>query len=53
VQTAEPKATEYRWQTLADPKPGNHFYFVRVTQTDGQMMWSAPVWVTTVAVPAQ
>ncbi len=53
VQTAEPKATEYRWQTLADPKPGNHFYFVRVTQTDGQMMWSAPVWVTTATVPAQ
>ena len=26
--------------------PGEHFYYVRVTQEDGNMLWSAPVWVS-------
>jgi hypothetical protein len=28
------------------PTPGEHFYYARVTQEDGNMLWSAPVWVT-------
>ncbi|WP_229259631.1 CehA/McbA family metallohydrolase [Duganella aceris] len=28
------------------PKPGEHFYYARVTQDDGKMLWSAPIWVT-------
>jgi hypothetical protein len=28
------------------PLPGEHFYYARVTQDDGKMLWSAPVWVT-------
>ena len=28
------------------PAPGEHFYYARVTQEDGNMLWSAPVWVT-------
>lgn len=28
------------------PKPGEHFFYARVTQDDGKMLWSAPVWVT-------
>jgi hypothetical protein len=28
------------------PKPGEHFYYARVTQDDGKMLWSAPVWVS-------
>ncbi|HEX8605417.1 MAG TPA: CehA/McbA family metallohydrolase [Pseudoduganella sp.] len=31
--------------TLA-PAPGEHYYYVRVTQDDGSLLWSAPVWVT-------
>ena len=31
------------------PTPGEHFYYVRVTQDDGNMLWSAPVWVTQLA----
>ena len=32
----------------SDPKPaaGTHYYYVRVTQQDGQMAWSSPMWVT-------
>ena len=32
--------------TTITPAPGEHFYYARVTQEDGNMLWSAPVWVT-------
>jgi hypothetical protein len=32
------------------PAPGAHFYYVRLTQADGNMLWSAPVWVDQVAL---
>ena len=35
--------------TTITPAPGEHFYYVRVTQDDGNMLWSAPVWVTQLA----
>ena len=28
------------------PQAGTHFYYARVTQDDGNVLWSAPVWVT-------
>ena len=28
------------------PAPGRHFFYARVTQEDGNVLWSAPVWVT-------
>ena len=28
------------------PAPGEHFYYARVTQDDGNILWSAPIWVT-------
>jgi hypothetical protein len=31
------------------PLPGEHFYYARVTQDDGKMLWSAPIWVTQLA----
>ncbi|MGK5029702.1 CehA/McbA family metallohydrolase [Janthinobacterium sp. MDT1-19] len=27
------------------PAPGPHFYYARLTQDDGNVVWSAPVWV--------
>jgi hypothetical protein len=35
--------------TTITPAAGEHFYYVRVTQEDGNMLWSAPVWVTQLA----
>jgi hypothetical protein len=32
--------------TTITPAPGEHFYYARVTQEDGNMLWSAPVWVS-------
>jgi hypothetical protein len=31
---------------------GEHYYFVRARQTDGDLAWSAPIWVTIEAGPA-
>ncbi|WP_305821725.1 CehA/McbA family metallohydrolase [Massilia brevitalea] len=32
--------------TTFTPAPGAHFYYAKVTQADGKVLWSAPVWVT-------
>lgn len=32
--------------TTRSPQPGKHYYFAKVVQADGDMLWSAPVWVT-------
>ncbi|MES2264977.1 MAG: CehA/McbA family metallohydrolase [Pseudomonadota bacterium] len=32
--------------TTLTPAPGEHFYYARLTQDDGKILWSAPVWVT-------
>ena len=31
------------------PALGEHFYYAKVTQTDGKILWSAPIWVKQVA----
>lgn len=31
--------------TTFTPAPGAHFYYAKVTQDDGNVLWSAPVWV--------
>jgi hypothetical protein len=46
VQTHEPNAAECGWEPACASEPGNHYYFVKVTQADGNMLWSAPIWVT-------
>ena len=35
--------------TTITPAPGEHFYYARLTQEDGNMLWSAPVWVSQLA----
>jgi hypothetical protein len=34
------------------PAPGPHFYYAKVTQDDGRILWSAPVWVDQAAPAA-
>jgi hypothetical protein len=34
------------------PTTGAHFYYAKVTQDDGKILWSAPVWVTQSDAPA-
>ncbi|UCE46468.1 MAG: CehA/McbA family metallohydrolase [Phycisphaerales bacterium] len=46
VQTDEPNSHSRRWRTTFKPEPGEHYYFVKITQKDENLMWSAPVWVT-------
>jgi hypothetical protein len=37
--------------TTITPAPGEHFYYARLTQDDGTLLWSAPIWVTQQAPP--
>jgi hypothetical protein len=46
VQTDQPNSNRRSWKTKFGPKPGKHYYFIKVIQKDGNLMWSAPVWVT-------
>ncbi|MHC4400911.1 MAG: CehA/McbA family metallohydrolase [Planctomycetota bacterium] len=46
VDTDEPNAANRRWETTRTPQPGPHYYFAKVTQADGNMLWSAPIWAT-------
>ncbi len=32
-------------EVTVTPAPGPHFYYARLTQDDGNIVWSAPVWV--------
>ncbi len=32
--------------TTITPATGEHFYYAKVTQDDGNILWSAPIWVT-------
>lgn len=35
--------------TTITPSVGEHFYYAKVTQDDGKILWSAPIWVTQTA----
>lgn len=32
--------------TTITPSAGEHFYYAKLTQNDGKILWSAPIWVT-------
>ena len=32
-------------EVTVTPAPGPHFYYARLTQDDGNLVWSAPIWV--------
>lgn len=36
-------------ETVITPAVGEHFYYARLTQDDGNILWSAPVWVSQLA----
>ena len=46
VQTDEPNSNRRRWNTRFRPEPGDHYYFAKITQKDGNLIWSAPIWLT-------
>jgi hypothetical protein len=46
VETIKPDGSEYKGK-WTDPKPeaGEHYYYVRVLQKDGQLAWGSPLWI--------
>ena len=45
VATDTPNKNARCWPVSRKPEPGKHYCFVKVTQADGNRLWSAPVWV--------
>jgi hypothetical protein len=41
------RAISFRWQDTAAAKGKQSYYYVRGLQTDGQVVWVSPMWVTT------
>ena len=47
VYKVEPGRAEVEFDYLdVDAAPGEHWYYVRVEQLDGELAWSSPIWVT-------
>ncbi|USX29216.1 CehA/McbA family metallohydrolase [Oxalobacteraceae bacterium OTU3CINTB1] len=44
-RNGEVKVLSRKARAVFTPKAGAHFYYARVTQNDGKMLWSAPVWI--------
>ena len=46
-QAGSGKVIRLEWEDAADRRsiPGEDFYYVRVTQTDGNRAWSSPIWI--------
>jgi hypothetical protein len=47
VDTLKPGDKEHKaaW-TDPNPRDGTHYYYIRVLQTDGEIAWGSPIWVT-------
>jgi len=43
--TATDKLADLTWKDSAAPT-GTSFYYIRVQQTDGQLAWSSPMWIS-------
>jgi hypothetical protein len=46
VETHEPGTEQCLCEMRPGSAPGSHYYFVKVIQSDGNQLWSAPIWVT-------
>jgi hypothetical protein len=46
IDSVEPNSTSKQWTVEPKPEPGKHYYFVKVTEADGNVIRSAPIWVT-------
>ncbi|MBD3292724.1 MAG: hypothetical protein GF393_07340 [Armatimonadia bacterium] len=46
VQSLQAGATSARLTADLTPEPGEHYYFVKVTQADDDLLYSAPIWIT-------
>ena len=46
VYKVEPGNAEAEFEYLdVDAGPGDHWYYVRVEQVDGELAWSSPIWI--------
>ncbi len=47
IYAARPGSREVDLEYLdAEAGPGDHWYYVRIEQANGELAWSSPIWVT-------
>ncbi len=47
IYKVEPGKPEVEFEYLdVDAGPGDHWYYVRVEQEDGELAWSSPIWIS-------
>ena len=47
IYKVEPGKQEAEFEYLdVDAGPGDHWYYVRVEQADGELAWSSPIWIS-------
>jgi len=44
VDSLAPNSSNFTWEPVLSITPGVHYYYVKVTQTDGDKIVSSPVW---------
>jgi hypothetical protein len=47
IRTDEPGSASRRSALTLTPEPGSHCHFAKVTEADGDVLSSAPIWMTT------
>ena len=45
IAYASPGTNNYNWLPTDRPPQGESYYYVKAQQTDGDYMWSSPIWV--------
>jgi hypothetical protein len=45
IMWAEPDTTSHAWEPVITPPNGINYYVLKVFQTDGNLAWSAPIWI--------
>jgi hypothetical protein len=45
IASVSPGSNNYNWLPKDRPPMGENYYFVKAQQTDGDYLWSSPIWV--------
>jgi hypothetical protein len=47
IYSQEPtsEVLDFRYRETEAPSPGEHYYYVRAEQKDGNVVWSSPIWI--------
>ncbi|MCZ7383604.1 MAG: CehA/McbA family metallohydrolase [Candidatus Methanoperedens sp.] len=44
IKSISISSNNYAWTPIVTPAVGSHYYFIKVTEEDGDRIWSSPIW---------